>query len=178
MHIIPLAAKEIEQKILNIPDNWGEITDQKFDPNSIHAQSGTAVAEAIADGVKHTAQELTAEQQLQARENIGAASNESVAQLIDNKADKVELTAHNTAINAHEDIRAEVAAVSAFVGGESVATQISEAIGEIKAITFEEIDEICNAEPFSYDEAGNVSMLSAFKDSTISYDEDGNVIIA
>lgn len=47
MHIIPLAATEIERKILNIPDHWSEITDQAYDPESIHAQSGLAVAEAV-----------------------------------------------------------------------------------------------------------------------------------
>lgn len=47
MHIIPLSAKEIEEKLLKIPDHWGEVTDQAFDPESIHAQSGTAVAEAV-----------------------------------------------------------------------------------------------------------------------------------
>jgi hypothetical protein len=52
---------------------------------------------------------------------------------------------HNTSATAHEDIRAEVAAISTLVGSESVATQISEAIDEIKAITLAEIDEICGA---------------------------------
>ena len=47
-----------------------------------------------------------------------------------------------------------------------------------EAITFAEIDEICGAEPFAYDEEGNVSVLSAFKNSALSYDADGNVTIA
>lgn len=49
---------------------------------------------------------------------------------------------------------------------------------ELTAITNEEIDEICGAQSFGYDEDGNVSVLSLFEDSNISYDNDGNVVIS
>ena len=78
MHVIPLAAEKIEKKILNIPDHWGEIADQEFDPESIHAQSGIAVAEALESTLQFVEQELAEEQQAQARENIGAVSTEEV----------------------------------------------------------------------------------------------------
>lgn len=89
-----------------------------------------------------------------------------------------QIAEHNTSATAHEDIRADINSVSALVGDTAVSTQISNAIDGIEAISFDEIDEICGAKPFDYDESGNVSVLSAFKDSTISYDEDGNVVIA
>jgi hypothetical protein len=89
-----------------------------------------------------------------------------------------QISVHNTSATAHEDIRSDISAVSALVGDTAVSTQIETAIDGIEAISFDEIDEICGAKPFDYDEAGNVSVLSAFKDSTISYDEDGNVVIA
>ena len=78
MHIIPLAAEKIEKKILNIPDHWGEVADQAFDPDSIHAQSGIAVAEALENTLQFTEQALDAEKQAQARENIGAVSEDDV----------------------------------------------------------------------------------------------------
>ena len=71
MHVIPLAAEKIEKKILNIPDHWGEIADQEFDPESIHAQSGIAVAEALESTLQFVEQELADEQRAQARANIG-----------------------------------------------------------------------------------------------------------
>ena len=46
------------------------------------------------------------------------------------------------------------------------------------AITTAEIDEICGAESFSYDESGNVSILSIFNNSTVTHDGNGNVIIS
>lgn len=49
---------------------------------------------------------------------------------------------------------------------------------EFTAITNDEIDEICGAQSFGYDEDGNVSILSLFEDSNISYDNDGNVVIS
>ena len=47
MHILPLSAKEVEKKLLNVPDTWEEVTEKTFDPTSLHPQSGQAVAEAI-----------------------------------------------------------------------------------------------------------------------------------
>ena len=75
------------------------------------------------------------------------------------------------------EVETKVDEVADLVGDTSVAEQITNALGDLDAITFEEIDEICGAEPFAYDEAGNVSVLSAFKDSAVSYDDDGNVVI-
>lgn len=80
-HIIPLAAEEIEKKILNIPDHWGEVAEDTFNPESIHAQSGLAVAQAISNTLQFTEQELDADQQTQARANIDAASNKELDNL-------------------------------------------------------------------------------------------------
>lgn len=46
------------------------------------------------------------------------------------------------------------------------------------AITETRIDEICGTNSFSYDENGNVQVLSLFKNSDITYDTEGNVTIA
>ena len=113
MHIIPLAAEEIERKILNIPDHWGEVADQFYNPESIHAQSGLAVAEALTNVLQFIEQELDADQQARARLNIGAAEAEVVAQLSTNKLDRTELTAHDSSVLAHADLRALVAELQA-----------------------------------------------------------------
>ena len=47
-----------------------------------------------------------------------------------------------------------------------------------ETITIEEIDEICGAKSFDYDEEGNVSVLSLFNDSAITHDGNGNVVIS
>ena len=44
-------------------------------------------------------------------------------------------------------------------------------------ITIDDIDAICGAEAFTYDELGNVSLLSLYNNSTVTYDVDGNVSI-
>ena len=62
------------------------------------------------------------------------------------------------------------------------AKAVGDAIESLKdtyiAITTAEIDEICGAESFSYDESGNVSILSIFNNSTVTHDDNGNVIIS
>ena len=49
MHILPLSAKEIEERLSKIPVIKDEIVDQEYDPESANAQSGFAVAEAVAN---------------------------------------------------------------------------------------------------------------------------------
>jgi hypothetical protein len=113
-HIIPLAAEEIEKKILNIPDHWGEVADQTFDPESTNAQSGLAVAEALENTLQFTAQELDVDQQRQARENIGAASWDCVTDLetaVNNEFTKVNSDIAETKLIAEG--AAEVAATQA-----------------------------------------------------------------
>lgn len=107
-HIIPLAAEEIEKKILNIPDHWGEVAEDTFNPESIHAQSGLAVAQAIANTLQFTEQELDANQQIQARANIDAASNEALESLDTKYAG--ELESLNTTVNTkYEELSADTA---------------------------------------------------------------------
>lgn len=86
MHIIKLSAEEIERRLKNLPDHWGQIAEDDFDPESIYAQSGIAVAQAIENTVKFAAQDLAVEQQTQARNNIGAASADELTR-IDSKYD-------------------------------------------------------------------------------------------
>ena len=78
MHIIKLSAEEIERRLKNLPEGWHEIAKDTFDPESQFAQSGIAVAQAIENTVQFISQELDNEQQIQARENIGAASSEEL----------------------------------------------------------------------------------------------------
>lgn len=51
MHILPISAKEVEAKLLTIPNHWGEvaneIVDQTYSPESTNAQSGIAMAGAL-----------------------------------------------------------------------------------------------------------------------------------
>lgn len=48
MHILPLSAKEVEERLSKIPVIKEEIVDQEYNANSENAQSGKAVAAAIA----------------------------------------------------------------------------------------------------------------------------------
>jgi hypothetical protein len=45
-------------------------------------------------------------------------------------------------------------------------------------ITVDDIDTICGSKSFSYDELGNVCVLSLYNNSAITYDADGNVVIS
>lgn len=51
-------------------------------------------------------------------------------------------------------------------------------LDNISALTLDEIDEVCGAQRFGYDEDGNVLVLSLYEGSNISYDNDGNVVIS
>lgn len=108
MHIIPLAAEEIEKKILNIPDHWGEVAEDTFDPESIHAQSGKAVAQAIENTIQFTTQELNTDQQTQARANIGAASSDALNNLNSQLSSELE-TLNTNVSNELFDIKGQLA---------------------------------------------------------------------
>jgi hypothetical protein len=119
-HIIPLAAEEIERKILNIPDHWGEVAEDTFDPESTHAQSGLAVAQAIANTVQFTEQELNVTQQTQARVNIGAAASEELISLSDQLSTKIDRSEIATdeeiiAMLAQDDVLPAVADVDGSI---------------------------------------------------------------
>ena len=64
MHYLKHTAQEVDDKLDMIPKKWtkilDEIADQDFDPESELAQSGKAVAEAIAS-VENTIEEKVAE---------------------------------------------------------------------------------------------------------------------
>jgi hypothetical protein len=159
MHIIPLPAKEIEKRLKNIPNSWSEVAEQNFDPESIHAQSGIAVAEALENAVQLKEQDLDADQQAQVRDNIGAASTADI--------DSV----GNRITNLNNQINNKFLETNTKLG--EADANFAELFESITIITDEEIDEICGA-PLK---VGSVNVtLSA--DSTVTHDGNGNVVIS
>lgn len=53
MYKLPLSAEEIKKRLLDLPEGWHEIAQDKYDPTSQYAQSGIAVAEALASLYTH-----------------------------------------------------------------------------------------------------------------------------
>jgi hypothetical protein len=53
-----------------------------------------------------------------------------------------------------------------------------EQIDEFEFITTDSIDTICEAKTLEYDELGNVSILPTYSDSSITYDNNGNVAMS